>query len=213
VEQVEEDEMRESVLRKVVRTVSTGALAVAVVSAVTPILSAQSVAQGETTLAVGRALHRLPYYGVFDFLAYGVERGTVTLAGYVYRGNLKSDASRAVKRVSGVDEVANKIELLPASQNDDRIRWATFYSIYTDEFLSRYAPGGEMGARREALSSAQYPGMQPFGTYPIHIIVKNGHTTLVGMVDNESDKTLAGFRAREVPLVFSVKNELEVRSK
>jgi osmotically-inducible protein OsmY len=213
VEQVEEDEMKDSVIRKVVRTVSTGALAVAVVSAVAPRLSAQSVAQGETSMAVGRALHRLPYYGVFDFLAYGVERGTVTLAGYAYRGNLKSDASRAVKRVSGVDEVANEIELLPASQNDDRIRWGTFYAIYTDEFLSRYAPGGVMGARREALSSAQYPGMQPFGTYPIHIIVKNGHTTLVGMVDNESDKTLAGFRAREVPLVFSVKNELQVRNK
>lgn len=207
--------MTESVLRKLVRTVSTGALAVAVVSAVAPMLSAQSVsvAHGETTMAVERALRRLPYYGVFDFLAYGVERGTVTLAGYAYRGNLRTDASRAVKRVSGVDEVANTIEILPASQEDDRIRWATFHGIYTDEFLSRYAPGGEMGARREVLSAAQYPGMQPFGTYPIHIIVKNGRTTLVGLVDNESDKILAGVRAREVPLVFGVKNELEVRKK
>ena len=206
--------MKQSVVRKLVRTVSTGALAVAVASAVAPTLSAQSVAHGERTVAIERALHRLPYYGVFDFLSYGVERGTVTLAGYAYRGNLRIDASRrAVKKVSGVDEVANKIEILPASQEDDRIRWATFSSIYTDEFLSRYAPGGVMGARREMLSAAQYPGMQPFGTYPIHIIVKNGRTTLVGVVDNESDKILAGVRAREVPLVFGVENQLEVRRK
>src|SRR5437016_4052238 len=122
MEQVEEDEMKQSGIRKLARTVSTGALVVAVASAVAPRVSAESVAHGETTMAVGRALHRLPYYGVFDFLAYGVERGTVTLAGYAYRGNLRTDASRAVKKVSGVDEVANQIEVLPASQEDDRTR-------------------------------------------------------------------------------------------
>ena len=90
---------------------------------------------------VERALQRLPYYGVFDFLAFGVDRGSVTLQGYAYQGNLKADATRAVKRVSGVDDVANSITVLPASQNDDRIRWSTFYNIYTDDFLSRYAPG------------------------------------------------------------------------
>ena len=205
--------MKQSVVRKLVRTLSTGALAVALASSVAPTLSAQSVAHGETKVAIERALHRLPHYGVFDFLSYGVERGTATLAGYVYRGNLRTDASRAVKKVSGVDEVANKIEILPASQQDDRIRWATVSNIYTDEFLSRYAPGGVMGARREVLSAAQYPGMQPFGTYPIQIIVKKGRTTLVGVVDNESDKILAGVRAREVPLVFGVENQLEVRKK
>jgi osmotically-inducible protein OsmY len=176
-----------------------------------PTLSAQTVGHRETTMAVERALHRLPYYGVFDFLAYGIERGTVTLAGYAYQGNLRTDAARAVKRVSGVDEVANTIEVLPASQDDDRIRWETFRNIYTDEFLSRYAPGGVMGARREVLLAAQYPGMQPFGSYPIHIVVKNGRTTLVGQVDNESDRILAGVRAREAALVFSIENQLEVR--
>jgi hyperosmotically inducible periplasmic protein len=205
--------MKERFVGKLVRRLSTGALTVVMATAATSMLGAQSVARGETTMAVERALRRLPYYGVFDFLSYGVERGTVTLAGYAYRGNLRTDASRAVKRVSGVDEVANRIEILPASQEDDRIRWATFYSIYTDDFLSRYAPGGEMTARREVASAAQSPGMQPFGTYPIHIIVKNGRTTLVGVVDNESDKTLAGMRAREVSLVFSVTNDLEVRRK
>src|SRR6185436_1694364 len=145
---------------------STTILAVTFMATARP--AAQPVAVKETTFNVERALQRLPYYGVFDFLAFGVDRGTVTLQGYAYQGNLKSAATRAVKRVSGVDEVANSITLLPASQNDDRIRWATFYRIYTDDFLSRYAPGGPVGARYEARQFARFPGMQPYGTYPIH---------------------------------------------
>jgi osmotically-inducible protein OsmY len=174
-------------------------------------LGAQSTAQRSTLLEVQHALQRLPYYGVFDFLAFGVERGTVTLAGYAYRGSLKSDAQQAVKLLAGVDEVANGIELLPASDHDDRIRWETFYRIYTDDFLSRYSPGGAMFARYETLSLARFRGMQPFGLYPIHIVVKNGRITLVGVVDSEADKILAGVKAREVPLVFGVENELTVR--
>ena len=184
---------------------------VTLLSAATP--HAQSVATKETALMVQRALLRLPYYGVFDFLVFGVDRGVVSIGGFAFRGNLKSDAISAVKRVAGVDEVANQIEVLPASQHDDRIRWSTFYNIYTDDFLSRYAPGGEMSVRYEALSFARFPGMQPFGTYPIHIIVKNGRTMLLGVVDNESDKTLAGVRAREVTGVFGVENDLVVATK
>jgi osmotically-inducible protein OsmY len=52
--------------------------------------------------------------------------------------------------------------------------------------------------------------MEPLGDYPIHIIVKNGRTILMGVVDNESDKTVAGVRAREVPGAFAVDNELIV---
>ena len=182
-----------------------------VLSAATPF--AQSVATKETVLMVQRALMRLPYYGVFDFLVFGVDRGVVRIGGFAYRGNLTSDAISAIRRVAGVEEVTSKIEVLPASQHDDRIRWSTFYNIYTDDFLSRYAPGGAMSARYEALSFARFPGMQPFGTYPIHIIVKNGRTMLLGVVDSESDKSLAGVRAREVTGVFGVENDLVVDKK
>ena len=113
-----------------------------------------------------------------------------------------------MKRVSGVDSVVNQVELLPTSQLDDRIRWATFYRIYTDDFLSRYSPGGAMSARYEVANFRRFPGMQPFGTYAIHIIVKHRKTTLVGIVDNESDKVLAEMRAREVSNVAGVENEL-----
>jgi hypothetical protein len=114
---------------------------------------------------------------VFDYL---VDRGTVYLSGYSFEGRLKADAEMAAKRASGVDEVANKIEVLPTSQNDDRIRWATYYRIYTDDFLSRYAPGGVYGVLRELKDARHFPGMQPVGRYPIHIIVKNGRTMLLG---------------------------------
>src|SRR5215471_14762721 len=95
-------------------------------------VAVQSVAPQETVRSVRHRLERLPYYGVFDYVAFGVDRGTVTLVGYSYDGRLRKDAEMAVKRASGVDEVDDKIEVLPASQNDDRIRWATYYRIYTD---------------------------------------------------------------------------------
>jgi osmotically-inducible protein OsmY len=174
---------------------------------------AQSMGAQETTRSVRRALERLAYYGVFDFMAFGVDRGTVTLTGYTYHGGLKSAAERATKRASGVDEVANRLEVLPRSPFDDRIRWATFYKIYADSVLSRYAPGGVTGALREEFDARRFPGLQPLGAYPIHIIVKNGQTTLAGVVDNSADKQIAEVRAREVNGVFNVDNQLTVSRK
>ena len=91
---------------------------------------------------IRHAVLRLPYYGVFDFLAFEYEKGKVTLSGFVYQPSLKREVVSAVKRVARVDEVVDTIEELPLSPNDDRIRWQTFYQIYNDSSLSRYAPGG-----------------------------------------------------------------------
>src|SRR5688572_30614114 len=171
---------------------------------------AQSAAAEETVHSVRRMLERLPYYGVFDYIVFRVDGGTVYLAGYSFEGRLKADAEMAAKRANGVNEVANRIEVLPASQNDDRIRWATFYRIYTDDFLSRYAPGGEQEVLRELQDERQFPGMQPVGIYPIHIIVKGGRTMLLGVVDSAADRQIAEVRAREVTGVFEVENGLTV---
>ena len=168
----------------------------------------QSVTPEETERSVRRMLERLPYYGVFDYIVFRVDRGTVYLAGFSFEGRLKADAEAAAKRASGVVEVANKIEVLPASPNDDRIRWATFYRIYTDDFLSRYAPGGVHEVLRELRDERRFPGMQRVGRYPIHIIVKNGRTMLLGAVDNGADRQIAEVRAREVGGVFEVENGL-----
>lgn len=173
----------------------------------------QTVAERRRIDAVRTALERLPYYGVFDFLSFSIDRGTVTLMGYAYATGLRSDAEQAVKRAGGVDDVVNKVETLPASPNDDRIRRATFYNIYTDDFLSRYSSGGAAGAASALRDSGGAPGMQPFGSYPIHIIVKGGRTRLEGVVASESDKQIAGLRAREVPGVFGVENAVQIEGK
>jgi hyperosmotically inducible protein len=173
--------------------------------------SAQTVGNVETTHSVRRALERLPYYGVLDYMTFGVNRGVVTLNGYAYSGSLKTAAEIAARRSAGVDEVANRLEVLPASPDDDRIRWVAFYKIYTDAFLSRYASGGEWSVRRELIEARRFNGMyQPLGLYAIHIVVRNGHVTLFGVVDSDADKQIAEVRAREVSGVFAVENEIVV---
>ena len=138
---------------------------------------------------VRHELVMLPYYGVFDNLAFKVDGGTVTLLGQVTRPTLKSSAENVVKSIEGVERVVNQIEVLPVSPNDDRIRTAVYRAIYGDTTLSRYA-----------LQAVP----------PIHIIVKNGNVTLTGVVANEGDKNIANIRANGVSGVFSVQNNLMV---
>ena len=158
-------------------------------------------------------LLQLPYYSVFDFLAFKYDRGTAVLMGYAYSPNLKHDAEHAVKRVAGIDTVQNNIEQLPPSQQDDELRWKIYYAIYTDPFLSKYAPGGAMlwGHRhRFGGFNGLWDGMEPAGNYPIHIIVRNGRVDLMGVVDDAGDRTIAEMKARQVPGSFEVKNDLIV---
>lgn len=145
--------------------------------------------QDKITKEVRHELVMLPYYGVFDNLAYRVDGTKVTLFGQVTQPTLKSDAERAVKRIEGVQNVDNEIEVLPLSPNDDQIRRAAYRQIYSKPPLQRY----QMGA-----------------VPPIHIIVKNGNITLIGVVDSEADKNMAGIAANGVPGSFKVTNELVV---
>jgi hyperosmotically inducible protein len=139
---------------------------------------------------VHHELVTLPFYGVFDNLAYKVDPdGTVTLLGQVVLPTLKSDAGNVVKRIEGVEKVVNNLEVLPASPADDRIRRATYRAIYGNETLSQY---------------------QLRAVPPIHIIVKNGHVTLEGVVARQMEKQIAGVQANSVPGVFSVTNNLRV---
>jgi hyperosmotically inducible protein len=185
------------------------ALIAGLVAAPAAIAQPRSTEDQQTVETIRQALVKLPCYGVFDFLAFRYDKGTVILSGYAYGPGVKRDAVAAVKGVSRVDNVVDQIEQLPASPNDDRIRWRTFDKIYNDGVLSRYAPGGGLPVRfdRQFLMR-RYPGMQPVGTYPIHIIVDRGRTLLLGVVDSEADRTVAGIRAREVPGTFGVENEL-----
>jgi hyperosmotically inducible periplasmic protein len=150
----------------------------------------------EVTRLVRKALERLPYYGVFDFLAFSVEDGTVTLQGYAHRSALKKEAEDIVRRTTGA-EVANKIEVLPVSPFDERIRWETYLRVYSDEFASRAVSGGRARVLYEVLDMARFPGMEPYGNYPVHIVVKNRRVSLFGVVDTEFDKTSVLLRARQ----------------
>jgi hyperosmotically inducible periplasmic protein len=154
--------------------------------------SASSMATGRyedwLTQEVRHQLALLPFYSVFDNLEYKVDGSEVTLLGLP---TVKIDAENAVKRIEGVAKVNNKIEVLPVSPMDDQIRRAEFRAIYGEPALQCYA----------------------FGPVPpIHIIVKNGHVTLEGVVDNQTDSELAYMRANRVPGVFSVTNNLRVES-
>ena len=140
---------------------------------------------------VRHQLVMLPYFSVFDWLEAEVApNGTVTLMGDVTQPTLKRDAEASIKRLESATSVVNKIEVLPLSNNDDQVRGAVYRAIYmNDSPLFKYA-------------------MRSVG--PIHIIVKNGHVTLRGVVANDGDKQLAWMAANGVPGVFSVENQLKV---
>lgn len=144
-------------------------------------------AQERLERVVGHELRMLPYYSVFDNFEYRVKGYDVELLGQVTRPTLKSDAERVVKKIEGVEKVTNRIEVLPLSPNDDRIRRAVFQAIYSSSFLTRYA-----------LQAVP----------PVHIIVKNGNVTLVGVVATEAESNVATLQANSVPGVFSVTNRL-----
>lgn len=142
---------------------------------------------------VRHELVTLPYYGVFDWVEFEVQtNGTVVLRGQVVRPSTKSDAGGRVKEIEGVTNVVNEIETLPLSPSDDRLRLALYRQIYgSNSPLFRYA--------HQAVPS-------------IHLIVSRGHATLKGVVATRSDANIANIRARSVPGLFSVKNELKVES-
>jgi hyperosmotically inducible protein len=139
---------------------------------------------------VRHELVMLPYYSVFDDLAFRIDGTSVTLLGAVVRPTLKSDAENVVKRIEGVTQVNNEIEVLPLSPMDDQVRRAAYRAIYGDPAI-----GDRYGYR--ALPS-------------VHIIVKNGNITLEGVVANQGDKNLINIRANGVPNAFKVINNLQV---
>ena len=140
--------------------------------------------------SVRQAINKLPYYGVFDDLSFELNAdGTVTLTGQVAHPVVRRDAEAAVRRVAGVIQVDNKVEVLPVSYFDDRIRLRAYRALFGDPAFTRYA----------LLSRS-----------PIRILVKNGNVTLTGVVATEFDRTLAGLRMQGLGGTFAVTNQLRV---
>ena len=155
-----------------------------------------------------------PQYGVFDSIHFAIQGSTVILRGQASRPTLKSSIEKSVKRIEGVANVQNEIEVLPASPNDDRIRAAVYASIYRYPALQRYTSNrGRPTGPSVARAAGGITNDPPIGYHAIHIIVKNGNVTLTGAVDSEGDLAVAEMRANSVPGVFSVENNLQVASK
>jgi hyperosmotically inducible protein len=144
-------------------------------------------AQARIVREVRHRILMLADFGVFDNIAFKLNGYDVTLFGQVTRPTLKSDAEREVKRIEGVEKVVNRIQVLPVSFQDDRLRRDVFRAIYGYGPLQHYGVGSNR---------------------PIHTIVDRGHVTLVGVVDRQADRNIAGIRANGVFGVFSVTNNL-----
>ncbi|MBL8228728.1 MAG: BON domain-containing protein [Bryobacterales bacterium] len=166
---------------------------------------------------IRKKLVMLSAYSVFDAISFNMEPSPggykVTLLGFVSKPSLKDSASRALKGVEEIENVVNQIEVLPLSRHDENIRTAVYLKIYYHPSLSRYNPnrgapvyGSPMGWRRaQAIGISNDP---PPGIHPVSIIVRNGEVTLMGQVDNDMDKQLAGMLANQVSGVFKVTNGL-----
>jgi len=165
---------------------------------------------------VRKQIVTLPQYGVFDNIYFSIKGAdTVVLQGNASRPTLKSGAENVVSKIEGVKSVDNQIEVLPLSNNDDRIRAAVYVSIYRYPVLQKYTAnrGGPRGGPSVARAAGGITNDPPIGYHAIHIIVENGNVTLTGVVDSDSDLAIAEMRANLVPGVFSVTNQLQVASK
>ncbi|HEX8847704.1 MAG TPA: BON domain-containing protein [Pyrinomonadaceae bacterium] len=176
-----------SIKNRIIAIAATLAITASAAFAASVASNDQGLSHRQVVEKVRKELVTLPFYGVFDNLAYKVEGGTVTLYGQVVEPATRRDAERRVARIEGIERVVNNIEVLPLSSFDDSIRARTLRAFFRTGSLYRYA----------------------MGTNPsVHIIVKGGHVTLEGVVSNEADSRLAFITARTVPGVFSVTNNL-----
>ena len=141
---------------------------------------------------VRHAIVMYPYYSIWDDISFRVDHGNVELIGAVTQPYKKSAIEKMVSQTPGVTAVTDRLEVLPLSPNDDRLRLQIARAIYRDPVLSRYA-----------IQSVP----------PIHIIVDNGHVTLTGVVNNTMEKQVAGMRASAAGLSFGpVNNNLRVET-
>jgi hyperosmotically inducible periplasmic protein len=175
---------------KVFGLVAALTIASSVTVAAAPTARDQEAFTPQMMKKVRSELVTLPYYGVFDNLAFQINGNVVTLSGQVTRPTTRKDAERRVRKIAGVGRVVNNIEVLPLSSFDDTIRVRTYRAVFRASSLYRYALGANPS---------------------IHIVVNRGRVTLEGVVANKMDSQLAYMAARGVPGVFAVKNNLRVQ--
>ena len=155
------------------------------------VLSAPALAADNSNLQAFRNVQKqvltYPHYTIFDSVNAQIDNGVVTLTGKVTMPYKKNDIEKRVARIDGVHQVVNKITVLPVSQFDDELRFRIARAIYGNSNFWNY---GSMA------------------NPPIHIIVENGHVTLDGVVNSNTDRVLARSIASSFG-AFSVTNDLK----
>lgn len=154
-------------------------------------------------------------YTAFDWITARYLKGTLTLQGFVRTPQLKLEAEKAVRKTSGIDEIINELEVLPALSTDDNVRVRAYVAIYSSGGLERYAPGGQFSttAINDLLDSARF-GLDASGVgrgpHAIHIIVNGARILLHGEVRAAGDRRIAEAAVRTLPGVLNVTNQLRV---
>ena len=136
---------------------------------------------------VSRQVLRYPRFTIFDSVHAEMHEGVVTLSGRVTMPFKREDIARRVANVEGISQVRNEVTVLPVSQFDDELRLRIARAIYGNPHFWNY---GMM--------------VNP----PIHIIVENGHVTLDGVVNNNTDRMIARSIASSFT-AFSLTNDLK----
>ena len=136
---------------------------------------------------VSRQVLTYPQFSIFDSVHMQVDDGIVTLTGKVTMPFKKNDIEKRVAKIDGVHQVINRVTVLPVSNFDDELRFRIARAIYGNSNFWNY---GSM--------------VNP----PIHIIVENGHVTLDGVVNSNTDRMLARSIASSFG-AFSVTNDLK----
>lgn len=136
---------------------------------------------------VARAVNHYDRFTIFDDITAEVKGGVVTLAGKVTMPYKKDDIAKRVAGVQGVQQVIDKVDVLPVSITDDRLRYQIARAIYGNAHFWNYGASANP---------------------PIHIVVDGGHVTLTGVVQNDVERMLARALVDQ-PGVFSVTNKLQ----
>lgn len=150
-------------------------------------------AENDAKLAqqVGERIRKYDRYSIFDNIDGRVNNGVVSLTGALTAPEKATDILERVAKVRGVQGINNKIEVLPASQSDDRLRVAIVDAIYRDPAFENYSR------------------VDP----PIRVIVNNGHVTLVGFVRSQIEVIKAESATRAVFGVLAFENKVQIPSK
>ena len=150
-------------------------------------------AENDAALAkqVGDRIQKYERYSVYDYIDGRVTSGTVRLIGAVTAPEKLADILERVAKVKGVQAIDNKVEVLPVSQSDERLRAAIVTAIYSDAAFVNYSR------------------VDP----PIRVIVNNGHVTLIGYVRGQEELIRAESAARTVFGVLALDNKVQLISK